>query len=390
MSKWLEVVLDKICETITDGTHLTPPLAERGVPLYNGADINNMKIHNTSPSKFISRETDNVLATRCKPQGNDVLISSRGSIGKVAIVEEGQDFNIMGNIILCRPSQEKLLPWFLGYYFKGKQNKLEELAHGVAQKGLYLSIIRNLHIPLPPLETQKQIAKTLDTTTELLAMRKKQLKELDNLIKSTFYDMFGDPVTNEKGWDIVSIVDVCSEIVDCVNKTAPIIDGISPYKMLRTTNIKKGKVDTQNVNYVDEQTFQKWTRRSLPRRGDVLLTREAPIGETGIIESDENLFLGQRIVSYRVNGSIMHPLYLMYHMQSEHFEHQIRKLARGSTVKHLSVPECNLFEVYVPPLIQQNKFAEIVTIIEEQKALVKKAIDETQYLFDSLMSEYFE
>nr|WP_256124310.1 restriction endonuclease subunit S [Paenibacillus chitinolyticus] len=160
--------------------------------------------------------------------------------------------------------------------------------------------------------------------------------------------------------------------------------------MLRTTNIKKGKVDTRNVNYVDEQTFQKWTRRSVPKRGDVLLTREAPIGETGIIESDDFLFLGQRIVSYRANDSIIHPIYLMYLMQSDYFQDQIRRLARGSTVKHLSVPECNLFVAYVPPIELQNKFANMVTKIEEQKALVKKAIDETQHLFGSLMSEYFE
>ena len=212
MSKWLEVVLDEVCETITDGTHLTPAF-EIGVPLYNGADINNMKIYNALPSKFISIETDNGLAARCKPQGDDVLISSRGSIGKIAIVDEGQDFNIMGNIILCRPNQEKLLSWFLGYYLKGKQTKLEELAHGVAQKGLYLSTVRELKIPLPPLETQRQISEILDIAAELLTMRKRQLEELENFIKSTFYDMFGDPFENPKGWNKCPLSDLAMIIM---------------------------------------------------------------------------------------------------------------------------------------------------------------------------------
>ncbi|MBV6717334.1 restriction endonuclease subunit S [Paenibacillus chitinolyticus] len=315
-----------------------------------------------------------------------VVIGRKGSINKPIYVAE--KFWNVDTAFGLNAKKDRLHPKYLFYFCVNFD--FEKLNTTVTIPSLTKSNLHNIEMPLPQYEIQKKIAKTLDTAAELLAMRKQQLADLDNLIKSTFYDMFGDLTSNEKQWESASIVDVCTEIVDCVNKTAPIIEGVSPYKMLRTTNIKKGKVDTRNVNYVDEQTFQKWTRRSVPKRGDVLLTREAPIGETGIIESDDFLFLGQRIVSYRANDSIIHPIYLMYLMQSDYFQDQIRRLARGSTVKHLSVPECNLFVAYVPPIELQNKFANMVTKIEEQKALVKKAIDETQHLFGSLMSEYFE
>ncbi|EHQ92331.1 restriction endonuclease subunit S [Desulfosporosinus youngiae] len=381
MGKWVKVKLVDICDLNMGQSPESSSYNQDGdgIPFYQGnADFGEL---NPETRYFCNKPTK--IA-----QKNDILLSVRAPIGALNIAMKTC---CIGRGLAAITARENISDAkFLYYVLKMKHAELNQKGTGSTFKAINKQNLSEVLCPLPPLEIQRQIAKTLDTAAEIIGMRKKQLAELDNLIKSTFNDMFGDPVMNEKGWDKVSILDVCSEIVDCVNKTAPIIDGVSPYKMLRTTNIKQGKIDTKNCNYVDEQTFRKWTRRSIPRRGDVLLTREAPIGETGIIESDENLFLGQRIVSYRVNDSIILPLYLLNLMQTEYFQYQIRKLARGSTVKHLSVPECNLFEVYTPPHNLQTQFATILTKIEEQKALVKKAIDEAQLLFDSLMSEYFE
>lgn len=345
---------------------------------------NTVTINNTE--RKITKKAIKDTNLKLLPVGT-VLLSSRAPIGKVAIVGAEMYCNQGFKSLIC---SDEIHNMYLFWFLKAKTAFLNSMGRGATFKEISKSIVEQIEIPLPPLETQKEIAKTLDIVVELLAIRKRQLAELDNLIKSAFYDMFGDLHINEKEWNCASIVDVCDEIVDCVNKTAPTISEKSPYKMLRTTNIKNGYVDTQNVKYVDKETFYKWTKRSTPKRGDVLLTREAPIGEVGIIQSDENLFLGQRIISYRVDASKMNQLFLLHLMKSEYFQHQIVRLARGSTVKHLSVPECNLFQVLVPPVRLQNQFAARVTKIEEQKALVQKAIDETQYLFASLMNEYFE
>ena len=387
MSKWLEVVLDNVCKTITDGTHLTPALAESGVPLYNGADINNMKIYNALPSKFISIETDNNLATRCKPQGYDVLISSRGSIGKIAIVEVGQDFNIMGNIILCRPNQEKLLPWFLGYYLKGKQKKLEELAHGVAQKGLYLSTVRELEIPLPPLETQKQIAKTLDTAAELLGMRKQQLAELDNLIKSTFYDMFGDPESNEMDWEKRKIVDIAKVETGSTpnrNNMTYYDDGLIPW--VKTGEISNGYIERAEEK-ISETAIKETNCKVFPYNTILVAMygQGKTRGQAGMLKIDAAT--NQACAAILPNDQyISEFLYRLLEIKYE----DLRELGRGGNQPNLNLSIMKNFEIIAPPLPLQTQFAEIVTKIEEQKAQVKKAIDETQYLFDSLMSEYFE
>ena len=113
-------------------------------------------------------------------------------------------------------------------------------------------------------------------------------------------------------WPKYPIADLCNAIVDCLNRTAPTVDGPTPYRMIRTTNVRNGFLDLSNVNYVDETTYQRWTRRQVPRRGDIILTREAPLGEVGLVRDDEGIFLGQRLVSYRVNPKRLDGRYLLY------------------------------------------------------------------------------
>jgi type I restriction enzyme S subunit len=82
-------------------------------------------------------------------------------------------------------------------------------------------------------------------------------------------------------WPLRPISDLCEFAIDCVNKTAPVVNYDTPYKMIRTTNVKGGFIDVKNVRRVTKDTYEKWTRRSRPRFGDVILTREAPLGEVG-------------------------------------------------------------------------------------------------------------
>ena len=118
-------------------------------------------IDDTEPEKFISPATDALLANRCKPRTGDILISSRGSIGKIAIVREGQNFNIMGNITLIR-LPEDVSTEFVAFYLHSQITHIKSIARGVAQKGLYLNQIRDYELRLPPKSKQVQIGNLLN------------------------------------------------------------------------------------------------------------------------------------------------------------------------------------------------------------------------------------
>src|SRR5690348_4498799 len=133
-------------------------------------------------------------------------------------------------------------------------------------------------------------------------------------------------------WQDVPVRDLCSDIVDCINKTAPSVPHSTQWKMLRTTNIRRGWVDTENVKFVEGETFERWTRRLRPKSGDVILTREAPLGEVGLLRSNDSVFLGQRLVLYRVDPERCDNRFLCYAMLGPDVQAQLRSLGSGATV----------------------------------------------------------
>ena len=147
-------------------------------------------------------------------------------------------------------------------------------------------------------------------------------------------------------WPLVKVEEVCSLIVDCVNKTAPITDQPTKFRMIRTTNVRNGRIDLSDCKYVDEETFRKWTRRAEVCAGDVILTREAPIGEVGYVSEQGGTFLGQRLMQYRANPKKLDRRFLLYSFLSPHLQHQFGSHeGSGSVVSHIRVGDCFKFEI---------------------------------------------
>lgn len=166
-------------------------------------------------------------------------------------------------------------------------------------------------------------------------------------------------------WKETCIADVCAEIVDCVNRTAPVVDQTTPYKMIRTTNVKNGWIDLSSVKYVDQETYERWTRRQVPQKGDIVLTREAPLGEVGMIRSSDLVFLGQRLVSYRANPAQADNRFLLYAFQGHELQAQIKALGSGATVEHMRVPDAKKLMVTLPPLHIQQRIGDILSVYDD-------------------------
>ncbi|MCR4314279.1 MAG: restriction endonuclease subunit S [Candidatus Uhrbacteria bacterium] len=179
---WKLEELQNISDQITDGTHNAPPYVSSGVPMVDTKNIDDHRnISLEKATKFISTDTDNLLSRRCKPMSGDVLISSRGTIGRIGIVKQGQDFNIMGNIILLRPGKN-LISEFLSSFLQYMVADINTVATGTSQKGLYLNKMRKYLVPLPSLAEQKKIVKKLDALSlKVRALRELQLAQSADL-----------------------------------------------------------------------------------------------------------------------------------------------------------------------------------------------------------------
>lgn len=198
---WPVQQLGTLCTQVTDGTHNSPPYVETGVAMLDSKHIgDDFEIDDSRAEKFISPDVDAQLAQRCKPGEGDILISSRGTIGKIAIVQAGQDFNIMGNMILLRlpPSVDR---HFIAFYVLSRVAHIESIARGVAQKGLYLGQVRDYEVPVPPIDEQRQIAKRLRwlqmESARLCEVINRKLEALEDLKNSLLNQAFTGALTDK-------------------------------------------------------------------------------------------------------------------------------------------------------------------------------------------------
>ncbi len=244
-------------------------------------------------------------------------------------------------------------------------------------------------IPLPPIGEQRRIAAVLDKAATLRSQRDKSLELIEELLDSVFLDMFGDPIANPNHWRMSDVNEACELIVDCVNRTAPLSPEPTEYKMIRTSNIKDGRIVLENLRHVTAETFAVWNRRATPQKGDVLVTREAPVGEVGLIRTDHKFFLGQRIMLYRAAAGTSTPEYLAFAFRGADIQRYFKASASGSTVKHLPLPVCRNVPLRLPPYSLQQRFSEIVSRIETMFQNATEAVLQSEHLHSSLQQLAF-
>lgn len=189
------------------------------------------------------------------------------------------------------------------------------------------------------------------------------------------------------GWKRVPIKHACESIIDCVNKTASVVDYATRFKMIRTTNIRNGRVNTTDVRYVTEETYLQWIRRGAPEKGDIIFTREAPVGEVGILEDADGIFLGQRTMMYRASENKADNYYLFYSLSSQFCQKQIEDYSNGGTVAHMRVPDCGEILVNLPPLPEQRKIAQILSTWDKAITTAEQLLANSQQQKKALMQQ---
>lgn len=160
--------------------------------------------------------------------------------------------------------------------------------------------------------------------------------------------------------------------------------------MIRTTNIRDGRISFESCRFVEKETYEKWTRRAKLQYGDVLLTREAPIGEVGFVDAPEGIFLGQGIMQYRANSRLLHPRFLHYVFQSPSLKHQFGSHeGSGSVVSHIRVGDCFKFKIPLPPLAIQEGVAELLGAIDDRITLLRETNTNLETIAQALFKSWF-
>lgn len=282
---------------------------------------------------------------------------------------------------------ECLIDSFVEYYLN--LSDLNKYITGAVVPKLTQRALQSIIIPVPPLQTQQQIVEELDNLTSIIDKQKKQLEELDNLAQSIFYDMFGDPIVNEKGWKTSTIDNVCSSIIrgpfgSALKKEFFVEKDDSTYKVYEQKNAIK-KDAFIGTYYISKEMYKSLSRFEI-FPNDIIMSCSGTIGELFVIPFDaERGIINQALLKFTLNKNIEQNYFLfMMNLMKSKMDIKGCGIQNIGSVRYIKATKFGL-----PPLTLQQEFASKIEAIENQKELINKSIKETEYLFNSRMDYYF-
>ena len=317
----------------------------------------------------------------------DLLISMDGSF----VVKKWNSKKALLNQRVCRIKSisDKITDEYLYRILPRELKAIEDKTPFVTVKHLSTKSIENIEIKLPSLEKQKKISEVLDKAQSLIDKKREQIELLDELVKSRFVEMFGDPVNNPKSFEILTIGDLTTDVKYGTSKSSS--DG-GKYPYLRMNNITyDGKLDLNDLKYIDidDNELEKY----IVKKGDVLFNRTNSIeliGKTCVFELDEPMIIAGYIIRVRLKNNIL-PIYLSTFLNSSYGKTLLRGMAKGAVNQaNINAQELKSIKVHVPPIELQNEFAEFVTKIDSIRSKMEASLSELEDNFNSLMQKAFK
>lgn len=347
-------------------------------------DLQNGKIEIDSAISFNAKKYG--VSENFRIKDKDILMALSGAtVGKIAVASQcSLDCYLNQRVAIIR-AKEGNCANYLKYVFYGKYlEKLLLSAGGAAQPNLSPKNLENMEIPIPSLSTQTQIAQILDKSTALIAKRKAQIAELDDLISACYKNLLSK---SEKR--CVKISNVVRDI--STGKSYASLEE-SPYKVLKTSAVSYGffnenEVKNLPINYTPPPEH-------LLRKGDILVSRmntEELVGASAFVWKDySNIAIPDRLWKLHLVDSV-NPIFIWKTLQQDFFRKSIRVNSSGTSGSMKNISQANFMnlEIYLPDLKTQIQFAQIAEKIHAQKSLLQKSLAELEVQHQALMQKAF-
>ena len=295
--------------------------------------------------------------------------------------------SLVGTMQYIFPKEECLLNYVK--YFLVKLD-LSHCVSGATIPHIYFKDYGKELIPVPPLSTQLSIVSELDKINELIRLKKEQLKDYDNLAQSIFYEMFGDPVVNEKGWEVKKLGEVAmiktGPFGSMLHKEDYITGGIP---LINPMHIQNFKAVPDKYFTISKEKAAELCDYQL-KINDVIFARRGDIGRCAVISDKEAGYLcgtGSLFVRFERKLS---SIYTMYVVRTTSFIKELVSKAKGATMLNLNSSTMENLRFPIPPLPLQQAFAQRIELIEQQKAEIKNTIADLETLLASRMQYWFD
>ena len=324
------------------------------------------------------------------PKGYFAYNPSRINVGSVDW-QRHEDNVIVSPLYVVFGTDDTICQDYLLHYLKSSSTMalIQNHATGTVRANLKFDILSQFAISLPPIAEQEKIVAELDCLSGIIEKKKQQLKELDNLAQSIFYEMFGSVDDNHKNHEIRTLSEVFSIIKDGTHQTPQYIDDKEiGFKFLSAKDVVGGVINWENIKYISEDLHNELYKRVAPQMNDILLCKNGTYGICALVETDAVFDIYVSLALLRPKESYV-PKYLVHAINNPSTKSQFDGSIKGIGVPNLHLGEIKKTNIIVPPLTLQQDFASKIEAIEKQKELIAQSIKETETLFNSRMDYYF-
>ncbi|EOV0102928.1 restriction endonuclease subunit S [Vibrio vulnificus] len=326
-------------------------------------------------------------ATNIIPRGT-IIVPTRMALGKVALA--GVDLAINQDLkALIVNDEESLNKDYLSRFLESKAKYIESEGKGATVKGITLDFLKGLDVPLPPLEEQKRIAAILDKADAIRQKRKQAIDFADEFLRSVFLDMFGEPMTNPKGFPVGTIRDIVSTVN--YGTSAKASETVGKFPILRMGNITyKGGWDFSDLKYIDLD--DKDQDKYLARKNDLLFNRtnsKELVGKTAVFNESRPMAIAGYLIRVRTN-ELGNPWYISGYLNSAHGKQTLLNMCKSIVgMANINAQELQDINILLPPVELQNKYESIVKEVNERVSRHHESVKELQVLFNALSQKAF-
>lgn len=323
----------------------------------------------------------------------DILFAKMTNTNKALIIDREQDGIIVSTgFSVHRPLENELSGEYFLHFLKHNsfQRQKNKLCTGAIQSAISNSGIEKIIVPVPDYKDQLHIAHLLSKAESLIAQRKESIRLLDEFLKSTFLEMFGDPILNPKGWDVTALETLCERIVDCPHETPKYEESDTGYYCVRSSDIEDGYINLAETKFVSFDTYVHRIMRYEPKEGDVIYTREGGrLGNAARIPENKKICLGQRMMLFIANTNISNNEFIWALLNTDPIKRLVTNLSGGGAAPRINISQLRKIKTINPPLKLKSRFAQMVSATEKIKSQYQKSLQELENLYGSLSAKAF-
>lgn len=386
-----KIKIGDVCDILNGYAFKSENYVDSGIRIIRISNVQKGYIEDSTPAFYSS---DTMGLSKFMLEEGDLLMSLTGNVGRVAILEKELLPAALNQRVAClRLKSNKITKSYLFHFLNSNffEQQCIMASNGVAQKNMSTEWLKDYEIPLYTPNQQEEIVTVLNAAQSILSSRRQQLQKLDELVKARFVELFGDPRINPNKYPVCQLSDYIVFLTSGSRGWAQYCADDGTEWFITIKNVKDCHIETDNMQPINAPNNAE-AKRTRVQEGDLLISITADLGRTGVVTkeiAEHGAYINQHLTCIRLKQDVLNPLYVAYFMESPAGKEQFESKNQSAVKAGLNFNSINSLRLMIPPLDDQNAFIDFIKQTDKSKAVIQKALDEAQLLFDSLMQKYF-